>query len=87
MQCAKIVERIVAEAFRRIIVTDVLHHFARDLTGIDPIPVFAGDLPEVDDEVRADRRFARYTRGGIICQTGIQNRVRYLVAHFVRMAL
>src|SRR5690606_40679237 len=76
---------VAVEALVRVVVTDVEHDLADDLLDLDER--VARDLARDHDQAGFRQGFAGDAALRVLCDIGVENRVRHLGSDLVRMAL
>ncbi len=76
---------MAVESIRRVVVADGVDALAHQVLGIDDGR--RADLAGDDHDAGLDHRLAGNASVRVLLEDGIEDRVRYLVCHLVRMAL
>ena len=71
--------------FRLLVVADALDDARGDRLRVDLVELAAGDLAQIDYDIRPHRRLARDMGLRILLEARIQDGVRYLIGHLVRV--
>ncbi len=85
VQKVQILERIVGEVLGGVGIADPLDDARGDFARVDVVELAAGYLADVDHDIRTHHRLARNVRLRILFKACIEDGVRYLIGHLVRM--